>query len=196
MNKQGCFFWALLLGSSLLTGCLSSAWTGAQLLYDRHDIYKKVDDYQLAANANRALYKDRVFKQKGCVIDLAVFNRDILVAGHVPTLTLRQEAIARLSALSGYRRLFNQLDISNQAANTVADSWITMKIRSKIFTDATIDPDTFKIVTADSIVYLMGDVIPKQATLVIDIARKTDGVVRVVKLLKYYNLSDHATINA
>ena len=36
----------------------------------------------------------------------------------------------------------------------------------------------------------MGDVIPKEAAIVIQIARRCPGVKRVVKLLKYYNLSD------
>ncbi len=70
------------------------------------------------------------------------------------------------------------------------DNWITTKIRSKILADSTIDPNDFKVVTADQIVYLMGDVIPEQAAKVIHIARTCTGVKRVVKLFKYYNLSD------
>lgn len=189
MRKQGCVV-VLFLGCSLLTGCLGGVWTGATLVYDRHNVYKKLDDYELSAEAHRALYGDRVFKDEGCAIDLAVFNGDILLAGHVPTLELRQTALNRISALSpGYRRLFNQMDISKQPSNTLQDSWITAKIRSQIFADSAIDPNVFKVITSDRIVYLMGDVRPAQAALVIDIARNTAGVERVVKLFKYYNLS-------
>jgi hypothetical protein len=39
----------------------------------------------------------------------------------------------------------------------------------------------------------MGDVIPKEANIVIQIARECAGVKRVVKLFKYYNLDDKPT---
>lgn len=191
MRKQGRTI-ILLLSFALLGGCYSELWTGATMVYDRHNVYKKMDDYQLGAEAGHALYDDQLFKQQGCSIDLAVFNGDILLAGHLPTVELRQEAIRRISALKGYRRVINQLDISKLPSSTIEDSWITTKIRSQIFADADIDPRVFKIITSDHIVYLMGDVKPRQALRVIDIARNTEGVERVVKLFKYYHLSQHA----
>jgi len=175
-----------------LSGCLTGLWTGASLIYDRHDVYKKAGDFQLGATAGRVLYRDKRFKGKDTVIDLATFNGDILMAGHVPTTALRDEAQTRVMRIPGYRRVFNQLSVSAAPNNAIQDSWITAKIRSGILAHAEIDPDQFKIVTSDRIVYLMGDVIPAQARQVIYIARKCAGVKRVVKLLKYYNLSDKA----
>lgn len=199
MNKQGCFAafhlkTILLLGSLLLTGCLSNVITGANLIYDRHNVYKKLSDFQLAAKSSQALFQDYVFKCEECSVDLAVFNGDILLAGHVPTAKLRQEAQQRIIALGGYRRLFNQIDLSSQPANNVEDSWITTKIRSRIFADSEIDPHVFKVITSDRRVYLMGDVRPEQAAKVIAIARNTENVERVVKLFKYYNLSKYPLI--
>lgn len=180
----------ILLSSMMLTGCLGEVWTGANLVYDRHNVYKKVDDFQLGARGSRALYKDRVFKCPGCSIDLAVVNGDILLAGHVPTGALRKEAQARVMLQKGYRRLFNELAVGAFPDNAIEDNWITAKIRSNMVADADIDPHQFKVVTADRIVYLMGDVNPEQAKKVILIARKCAGVIRVVKLFKYYHLSD------
>ncbi|MCP0914876.1 MULTISPECIES: BON domain-containing protein [Legionella] len=183
----------LACGIFSLTGCLNALWTSANLFYDRHDVYKQAWDMRLAAEASHALYfKDKKFKCSSCYIDLAVFNRDILLAGHVPSARLREEAQQRLARLHGYRRLFNQLGISPRQKETLADAWLTAKIRSRILADPAIDPDQFKIVTVDQIVYLMGDVIPAQARRVIKISRECSGVKRVVKLLKYYNLSDQA----
>lgn len=179
-----------LCSSFILSGCINTLWTGASLVYERHGVYKKIGDFDLNANASRALYKDNLFKCTSCVIDLAAFNGDILIAGHVPAVTLRDELQQRMVKLAGYRHIYNELSISYAANNSVHDSWITTKIRSQILLNAQIDPDKFKIVTADGIVYLMGDVIPSQATQVINIARKVKGVKRVVKLFKYYNLSD------
>ncbi len=204
MKKQGGFypyplkiavyFCSLLLGCCLLTGCINNLWTGANLVYSRHHVYKKLSDYQLAAMASHALFHDYVFKCEGCSVDLTIFNGDILLAGHVPTARLRSEAIKRIVALKGYRRAFNQLDLSSQPSRSIEDGWITAKIRGGIFADADIDPNAFKVVTSDSIVYLMGDVKPQQAEKVISIARNTANVKRVVKLFKYYNLSDFVMI--
>ncbi len=184
----------LLTGCSfLLSGCLTGVWTGASLIYDRHIVYKKISDFQLGANARRILYKDKTFKCTQCAIDVAVFNGDILLAGHVPNAALRQEAQARISSLSGYRRLFNQISISQTENSALQDGWITAKINGQILADAKINPNEFKVVTSDNIVYLMGDVIPAQALRVIAIARRCEGVKRVVKLFKYYHLSDKAS---
>ncbi|MFY7697790.1 MAG: BON domain-containing protein [Legionella sp.] len=185
----------LLLNCMMFTGCVSNVWTGATLLYDRHSVYKKFSDFQLNANANRALYQDLVFKRDDVAIDVAVFNGDILLAGHVPTLALRDEAVFRVTKQGGYRRFHNALSIEASSNHSLKDVWITMKIRSGIFADDQIKPDQFKIITSDQVVYIMGDVIPLQALKVINIAQHCSGVRKVVKLLKYYNLSDYPDIN-
>lgn len=184
----------MLLGwiSFLLSSCTDYSggiWTGAMLIYDRHNVYKKLTDYQIGADANRALFHDKVLKCDGCAVDLAVFHRDVLLTGHVPSRGLRNEANARVAAISGIRKQYNQLAISSALDNTVQDAWITAKIRSQVVADAKIEPRQFKVVTADRIVYLMGDVMPEQGARVIQVARQTDGVRRVVKLFHYYRLS-------
>ncbi|MDP3562116.1 MAG: BON domain-containing protein [Legionellaceae bacterium] len=182
----------VVLISFILTGCISNIWTGASLVYDRHNIYLKLNDFQLAAKISRSLYRDKLLKRDDCSIEIAVFNLDVLMVGHVPTDALRREADSRIKAVAGYRRFFNQLALSNTQEDPLLDSWITTKIRGDILADSSIDPHHFKIVTADQIVYLMGDVIPEQAKQVILYARQCQGVKRVVKLFKYYNLSDKA----
>jgi osmotically-inducible protein OsmY len=175
----------VLIGISL-SGCVGGLWTGASLVYDRHGVYKKLDDYQLFLKVNNALAVGRVFQCTNCVIDLAIFNGDILIAGHLPTSELVAELNQRMSTIHRYRRLFNAMQMSNTPSNALQDSWITTKIRSQIFADETIDPNAFKIVTSDGIVYLMGDVHPDEAEKVITISRRTAGVIRVVKILKYF----------
>lgn len=183
--------WAgIILICTLVTSCISDVWTGANLVYDRHNIYIKVNDFQLAANISRTLYRDKIFKRSDCSIEIAVFNQDVLMVGHVPTQALRQEAEARIQAIPGIKRFYNQLELSNDQENPVLDSWITTTIRGEILADSSIDPHHYKIVTSDQIVYIMGNAMPDQAEKVIHYARSCRGVIRVVKLLKYYHLSD------
>jgi osmotically-inducible protein OsmY len=185
MLKQGRLLFILILCGTL-SGCLSNLWTGANLVYDRHDVYKKLNDYHLLVEVNNSLYADKLFKCDSCALDVAVFNGDILVAGHLPSLELRHEARQRIFRIEGYRHLFIEINLSEASSNSLQDSWITTKIRSQIFADDSIDPNAFKIITSDCIVYLMGDVKAEQAKKVITLSRYTNGVIRVVKLLNYF----------
>lgn len=186
MKKQGC--WVVLL-CAFLQGCLSGVWTGANLVYDRHSLYKKASDINLAFQANQLLFQDRILKQQGCSLHLAVFNEDILLTGHVPTQELRKLALQRIAKLGGYRELFKQIAVSTAPANSALDTWISTKIRGKIIADSSLEPADFKIVTADQVVYIMGDAKLEEARKVLALASETDGVKRVVKLLRYYTLN-------
>lgn len=186
MLKQGRFTLLVFILVAGLSACVGTVWTGASLLYDRHNVYKKITDYNLLNKVNQVLAKERIFNNSSCLLDIAVFHGDILIAGHVPTNELLEELKNRMFTVKGYRHLFIEIQVKDTASNSVQDGWITTKIRSQIFRDDSIDPDSFKIVTSDSIVYLMGEVKREEAETVVQIARSTSGVVRVVKLMKYF----------
>ena len=173
-----------------LNGCMSNVFTGANLIYDRHNVYMKFDDVQLSSAANRIMFRDKLFKCSECMLDVVTFNRDILLVGTVPKQTLRVEALKRLQRLQNSRRIFNQLYVNSPRPNTLQDSFITLAVRSYIFANSKIDPHAFKIVTWGGVVYLIGDVMPEQAELVTNYAKNFAGVVRVVTLFKYYHLTD------
>lgn len=177
----------ILLLNLLLSGCWTNALTGASLIYDRHNIYIKLNDYQLAGKINKELYRDKVLKCDECALEIAVFNRDVLMTGSLPEKTLRHEAAHRVKSIAGSRRIFNQVAISENKGDPIYDSWITGNIRGKIIADADIDPHDFKVVTSRQIVYLLGDAHKEQAEKVLTYSQESPGVYRVVNLLRYYN---------
>lgn len=191
MIKHGRCVCFVLIVVATLSGCVSNIWTGASLVYNRHSMYKKFDDYQLARTASHVLFDDKRLAQKACVLDLAVFNGDVLLVGHVPDGALKQLVMARLARLRDYRQIYSYIAVSAASNKGIEDAWITTKIRSHIIADSQIDPNVFKIVTVDGVVYVMGDVKPDEGARVLQIARNTNGVIRVVTLLKYYRLSDN-----
>ena len=173
------------------SGCISPVVTGASLIYDRHQVCMKMDDVSLGAHAQRALYKDKTFKCRACDLGVAIFHRDLLLIGNVPSHALQKEAYRRMQVLPDHRRLFLQLGVNTPPDDPVDDTWITTKIRGQILADSSIDPHQFKIVTYNRVVYVMGEVMPEQAAIVIQIARECAGVKRVVKLMTYYHISNH-----
>lgn len=180
---------SIVLSAIMLSGCmgLSGAWTGASLIYDRHHFYKKFNDYELVALSQHAIFHDHRLSTQGVTIEIAAFNGDLLIAGHVPTVALREIIMARLAEKKlHYRHFFNQIAVKSSSTRDLEDAWITTQIRSRMMADAMIDPNQFKVITVDGIVYLMGDTLPEDAHRVIRIARQTDNVVRVVTLFQYY----------
>jgi osmotically-inducible protein OsmY len=176
--------------SQLLMGCMSNIFTGANLIYDRHNVYLKFDDVQLTSFANRALFRDNMYQCPTCMLELMVLNRDILLVGSVPTQALRMEASRRLLQLPNHGRIFNQLYINSPPPGAIQDSWITLSIRTYILSNANIDPHAFKVLTWSGVVYLMGNVMPEQADLVINYAKECTGVIRVVNFMRYYHLGE------
>ena len=71
------------------------------------------------------------------------------------------------------------------------DSYITSKIKTSILANIQeLDGAQVKVVTENSVVFLMGLVTREQADKVTEIARTTDGVKKVVKLFEYPNPND------
>ena len=176
-----------------LAGCLGTMWSSANLIYDRNAFYKQMHDYEINTAVHQALLNNHLLNQPNCLIDTAVFNGDILLAGHVSTAVMKDRVMQLMSRIPQHRTIYNQITVQSIDNNEFLDSWITGEIRSQIFTDATISPKAFKIVTADQIVYLMGDVQKSEAQRVITIARNTGGVQKVISLLKLYQLQQLST---
>lgn len=174
-----------------LTACISDLWTGANVIYDRHNWYQKLGDLQLLSRVKQALYVDNQLKCRACSIETAVFKRDVLLVGHVPTQTLRRLVDERMKRVYGKRNFYNELILSkdSDSSDAILDSWITAKIRSEIISDASIEPGQFKVVTSERVVYLLGNVMPEQADKVVMFAREWSEVKRVVKLFQYYKLT-------
>lgn len=175
-----------------LTACISDLWTGANVIYDRHNWYQKLGDLQLLSRVKQALYVDNQLKCRACSIETSVFKGDVLLVGHVPTQTLRRLADERLKTVYGKRHFYNELILSkdSDSSDAILDSWITAKIRSEIISDASIEPGQFKVVTSERVVYLLGNVMPEQADKVVMFAREWSEVKRVVKLFQYYTLTN------
>lgn len=180
----------LMVLCNLLSGCITNVFTGANLVYDRHSVYKKMHDYEISADVNRVLAVNKTFQNEQCTIDIGVFKGDLLIAGHLPTQDYLDEFNRRMSQVKGYNHYYNEMVVVQRGSNGVQDAWITGKIRSQIFADDAIDPNAFKIITSDGVVYIMGEAKPDEADKVVRIARYTEGVVKVVKLLRYFTYQD------
>lgn len=183
---------AIYLMSLTLSGCLGSVWTGANLFYDRHHVFKKTTDMVIAAKVGHAIKIEPILScPSNHCFEIAVFHGDVLLLGSVDSQEKKQMATEVSQSIPHIRHLYNYIDVTDKMEDdaNIEDHWITTKIRSQIMANSDIDPDPFKVVSHHQVVYLMGDVLDDQEKLIINIAKDTDRVVKVVNLIQTYTLT-------
>jgi osmotically-inducible protein OsmY len=181
---------AVIIVSSQLTACVNAAVSGAQAVYNRHNIQKDVDDSYTSVQAYRAIDAyGNLFKDTH--ITIATFHDSILLAGQVISEKQKTEIEKIVRNVAKDRTIYNFLEIANpsSALTRASDSWITAKIKSRLIAIDEADPTQIKVVTENGVVYLMGIVEPRQAEIATDVAKETDGVQKVVKIFSYIQIS-------
>jgi osmotically-inducible protein OsmY len=181
----------VMLFSCLLTACIySAASSSAQVIYNRHNIQKNLNDSYTSMQASHAIDTYGViFKHTN--ITIATFNDSILVAGQVPNMKQKSEVEKIVEKMADNRKIYNYLEIANpsSALTRLSDSWITAKIKSRLIAINEVDPTQIKVVTENGTVYLMGIVPSEQAEIATDVAKETSGVQSVIKLFSYLQIS-------
>lgn len=174
----------------LVTACIDAAVTGAQLAYNHTKIQNNISDQYITTQAGHNLYvASKEFEDTH--IDVATFNHEVLLTGQVMTKTQREKAETLVKNISGVTQVYNLTEVTTPTSflKRVSDAWITGKVKTQLIAMNEIDPDKIKVITENGTVYLMGMVLPEQASIAIDIARNTDGVEKVVKMFTYLHPS-------
>lgn len=184
-------FYALLCALCVLSqGCVNVATTGAQAVYNRHSIEKSVRDQYLTMQAYQALYIDTdEFKETN--IAISTYNDEMLLAGQVPNVWLRTKAETVVREVADPKHIYNLIAIRppTSVLKRMSDAWITAKIKTKLIASNEVDATQIKVVTENGTVYLMGVVLPEQASAAVEVASNTAGVQNVVKIFSYMKIS-------
>ncbi|MDX1901463.1 MAG: BON domain-containing protein [Gammaproteobacteria bacterium] len=175
----------------LLNGCMSVATTSAQAVYNRRNLQNTLDDNYISMRSERAIYLDtKAFEDTHVAV--SAFNGTVLLTGQTPTTEQRQqiEAIVRKIA-DNPPEFYNQITISSptSAITRTSDAWITTKIKTQFIAANEIDPSQIKVVTENGTVFLIGVVTHQMGDVAIDIARKTDGVQKVITVFQWIHIS-------
>ena len=114
------------------------------------------------------------------------YNGYVLIAGEVPNQGLKDEASAVLREIEGVRRIYNELVIGPKSTSGTEanDVWLTTKIKTALLTDSEVPSLRVKVVTENSVVYLMGLLSTEEANRTAAAAADVDGVTRVVRLFE------------
>ena len=171
-----------------LSGCVEmmvgGAVMGAVATADRRTLGAQTEDKTITVKAEL-----RVPNIAGpdAHVNIASFNRKVLLTGEVMDAALKSKVEAEVRAIDGVQSVANEIEIGAPASYTSrsSDALITTKVKASLVDMKTISATSFKVVTERGTVYLMGRVTQREGQIASDIARGVSGVVKVVKIFEY-----------
>ena len=173
-----------------LSGCAAVAVGGVAAtgtaVADRRTTGTLVEDQTIEVKAYKALKADAELNEQAH-LNVTSYNTVVLLTGETPTDAMRQRAMEIVKGVDKVTHVYNELSIAapSSMVSRSSDSYITTKVKTKLFADKKISGIQVKVNTEKGAVYLMGIVSRAEAEIATDIARQTGGVQKVVKLFQY-----------
>lgn len=184
----------LVLPFLILSGCVPlavtgvgvGAGTGALMSEDRRTTGIFIEDQAIELKTSR-----RIHEQLGrnVRINVTSFNRNVLLTGEAPNESMKIEAEKFAMSIDNVRNVFNEIEIAERTALSARtnDSLITSKVKGRFLSQRKFQINYIKVVTENSVVYLLGLVTREEADDAAQIASTTAGVRKVVKVFEYLN---------
>ena len=181
----------LLMPLLLLQGCAPVAVTGATtavstVVADRRTTGTIIEDEAIENKSRLALW-DRKELNKRVHVNITSYNTSVLVSGEAPTEEDRQAVIDLVKNVEKVTRVFDELTIAAPSSllSRSADGVVTAKIKTKLIAEQDLSTLHIKVVTENGVTFLMGLVTREEGEIATEIARRTGGVQKVVKLFEY-----------
>jgi osmotically-inducible protein OsmY len=145
-----------------------------------------IDDESLETKALVNIKKsDQGFTSSHIIV--VSYNGTVLLAGQVTDEKLRAKAADVVKKLQKVKRIYNELAVSGNTSAIVrsGDAWVTAKVKTALITSPEIESLRVKVITENSIVYLMGLATKAEAERIVDVSSSIYGVQKVIRLFEY-----------
>lgn len=176
--------------ASCLSGCIPAALVvgataGGAVIYDKRGMETIAQDQESEKVAGHRLSKSPDLKQ-GTHIVVATFDHVLLLVGQTSTEEQKSIAYQLVSGVKNIARVYNEITVQKPTGEWQRshDAWITTKIKTELLATPGLHSTEIKVVTENSVVYLMGILSPSQADSATNIARRIDGVHKVVRVFE------------
>lgn len=160
--------------------------TAAVATTNRRSVGTQLDDENIELTARRKINDDNRLGDD-VHVNITCFNGTLLLTGEATTAGQRDIVVSLVRTLQGVKRVINEISIAEPRAfaYTTNDGWITGKVKAKLLGTEGLPSSQIKVVTENSVVYLMGLVTQKEGELAAEATRTVGGINRVVKLFEY-----------
>ena len=119
-------------------------------------------------------------------LSIVSFNGFVLLAGQVPSEALKALATDIVRKIEGVRRIYNELEVgpATGMGTRSHDTWITTRVKSKLLASPDTPGKRVKVITENSVVYLMGLLTEEEADRVSLETAEVSSAERVVQLFE------------
>lgn len=184
----------LALALMSLSGCAAvvlgtAATTGAVVSQDRRTTGAVVEDSSIEYKAKSIVDALTPTHQREKVhVNVVSYNGNVLLLGQVPNDIFVHKIIPEIKQIPKVNKVINELTYDPATSLLVRsnDSMLTTKVKAAMMMQSDrINATRIKVVTENSIVYLMGIINKEEEKIAVDIARHVKGVKKVVKIFEY-----------
>lgn len=179
---------ALVATLPFLQGCVPAvivggAAAGVMTAHDRRSTGTQTDDESTEWKAMQSIpaqYKELTHA------NFTAYNRRLLITGEAPSDEAKSGIESKVRMIVGLREVYNELGIgpASSLGSRSTDSFITSKVKARLVDTNQLSANHIKVVTERGIVYLMGIVSEREAKVAVEVARRTDGVRKVVNVME------------
>lgn len=181
----------ILLCGVLLSGCVATmvgvaAVTTIDIAHERRTIGAYIDDGAIELQIQQFLLRDEAVR-KQTHLNPTSMNGIVLLTGEARIARIKNRVIDYIQQVNGVREVVDESVIAGKTGliSRTNDGWLTTKVKTRLYAETGIDANRVKVVTEHGTVYLMGLLTRAEADRAVDIVRRVDGVVRVVKVFEY-----------
>jgi len=169
--------------AAVVGGVAAGATTGAAVATDPRSGGGVVDDQKLRGSVKDAL--DAMIP--GNSIEVTSYSQKVLLTGQVISEDNKVKAEKVAGEVPGVKKVYDYITVgaSQSTGQSSKDAYLTSAVKSKLLVTKGVSSNDVKVVTTDSVVYLMGMVDPYQAKKMTKAASGVDGVKKVVSLFEY-----------
>ena len=147
-----------------------------------------VDDQSLETIAAVNIKKSNpAFEKEESRIKVVSYNGNILLLGQVPNTQLKALAQSTVQSIPQVKQIYNELTIDQPTTLLIQsnDAVLTTKIKARLVSSKDVSANQIIVNTENGTAFLMGMTTAKTAQEAADIASKTPGVQKVVKVFEY-----------
>ena len=153
---------------------------------DHRTIGTQIDDENIELSVRKAFTDDNRLGDD-VHVNITCLNGTLLLTGEATTAEQREIVVSRARRFEGVKRVISEINVAEPAAfaSRVHDSWITGQVKAKLLDTPNLKSTRIKVVTENSVVYLMGVVKQSEGDAAAEAARSVGGITRVVKVFEY-----------
>ena len=180
---------AILAAAASLQGCapimVGAAGAGALMASDRRPpgIYIEDENIEWRVIGLLKEYPD-------AHVNATSYNRRVLLTGEAPDEATKSKIEEATKKVVNVREVVSELKVAGASSLSARgnDSLITTNVKALLLNNGgKFHANHVKVVTEANVVYLMGLITPAEGDAAVEIARKGQGVLRVVKVFEYQN---------